>query len=205
MIHVVGSASRSFTFPADLPIAYAYYGDVGRVLNFLPHILLVRAYGPDRFRLLYDSTELGTYHIRIFADVQTTLEERWVIRVHSLEGIPPVKAESGISSTTAQGHFQSKSVFHDDGDQTRIEYSLQLQAELPTPLGLRFMPGVMVRRIAKGITKTRIREITEGFIERSVTAFPDWVAEIKNHSSLLEQIAPHTLPGLDLPGQRRAP
>jgi hypothetical protein len=181
MIQVSGSSRRSFTFPGELPLAYAFYGDVARLLNYLPHIYMVRAYGPDRFRLLYDTTELGTYHIRIFADVQTTLDKGWVIRVHPLEGIAPVEAQAGINWSTAQGHFSSQSIFHDEGDRTQIEYSLQLQASLPTPTALRFMPGMMVNRIAKSITSMRIREITEGFVERSVSAFPYWLDEMDGH------------------------
>jgi hypothetical protein len=184
MIQVAASARRTFTFPAELPIAYAYYGDVGRVLTYLPHICMVRAYGPDRFRLLYNTTELATYHIRIFADVQTTLDRGWVIRVRPLTGIAPVEAESGINSTAAQGYFTSRSVFQEVGDQCQIEYSLQLRAKLPKPLGVRFMPGAMIDRIAKGITSTRMREISDGFIERSIAAFPHWLDEMKGNGAL---------------------
>ena len=187
MIQVTGSADRSFTFPGELPMAYAYYADVGRLLNYLPHIFLVRAYGPDRFRLLYSTTELGAYHIRIFADVQTTLEEGWVVRIRPMEGVRPVQAQAGLRSSTAQGYFASQSVFHDNGDKTQIRYSLQIRADLPTPLGFRFMPGMMVARIAKSITRMRIREIADGFIHRSTDAFPHWLAEMGNHDSLLEQ------------------
>jgi hypothetical protein len=181
MIQVAGSSSRSFVFPAELPLAYAYYADVGRLLTYLPHISMVRAYAPDRFRLLYTSTELGAYHIQIFADVQTTMETGWVVRVHPLPGLAPVDSQAGVHSSTCQGFFTSRSAFKDEGQQTRIEYGLQLQAQLPTPLGLRLMPGGMVNRIARSITKARIRESVEGFIERSVSAFPHWLEEMSNH------------------------
>jgi hypothetical protein len=180
MIKVSGSARRRFVFPAELPIAYAYYGDVSRLLNYLPHIRLVRAYGPDRFRLMYSTTELSAYHIRIFADVQTTLDEGWVLRVHPLDGIEPVKTEVGVHSSTTQGFFSSESFFRDEGSETEVEYSLQLQARLPTPLALRFMPGILVDRIAKSIVSMRIREIAEGFIEHSIFAFPHWMDEMGN-------------------------
>jgi hypothetical protein len=183
MIRVSGSSRRAFVFPGELPMAYAYYADVGRLLNYLPHIWLVRAYSSDRFRLLYSTTELGAYQIRIFADVQTTLEEGWVIRVRPLEGIAPVKAEAGVGSAVAQGYFYSDSIFQDNGDETRIEYQLRLQADLPTPLGLRFMPGMMVERIARSITHMRIREIVDGFVQNSADAFPHWLAEMQNHAS----------------------
>ena len=187
MIKVIGSTDRAFTFPGELPMAYAYYADVGRLLSYLPHICLVRAYGPDRFRLLYSTTELGTYHIRIFADVQTTLEEGWVVRVRPMEGAPPVKAQAGLRSATAQGYFSSQSIFHDNGDETRVRYALQLQADLPTPLALRFMPSAMVDRIARSVTRMRIREIADGFVERSSQAFPYWLAEMGSHGGLLAQ------------------
>ena len=80
MIKVAGSVHRSFVFPAELPLAYAYYADIGRVLSYLPHICVARTYGPDQLRLLYHSTELGLYRIRIFADVQTLLEDGQVLR-----------------------------------------------------------------------------------------------------------------------------
>jgi hypothetical protein len=182
MIKIAGSSSRSFVFPAELPLAYAYYADVGRLLTYLPHISLVRAYASDRFRLLYTSTELGAYHIRIFADVQTTMEAGWVVRVHPLPGLAPVDSQAGVNSSTTQGFFTSHSVFKDEGAQTRIEYTLRLQAQLPAPVGLRLMPGSMVNRIARGITKARIREIVEGFIERSASAFPHWLEEMEHHS-----------------------
>ncbi len=181
MIHISGSAHRSFTFLAPLPMAYAFYADVGRLLNYLPHISLVRAFGSDSFRLLYHSLELGAYRIRIYADVQTTLEEGWVIRVHPLKGMTPIASKAGFYSATTQGYFSSRSVFYPDGEeQTRIEYSLKLEGNLPTPKGLRFMPGSVVSHIAQSITNMRIREVCEGFIERSVEAFPHWMAEMDN-------------------------
>jgi hypothetical protein len=184
MIKITGSATRAFSFPAELPLAYAFYGDVSRLLNYLPHICLVRAYGADRFRLLYSTTELGAYHVRIFADVQTTLEAGWVLRVHPLEGLRPVEAKAGVNSTTAQGRFSSCSIFYNEGAQTRIEYDVELRATLPVPLGLRLMPRMMVNRIASSITKNRIREIVAGFIERSVDAYPYWLNELERDGGL---------------------
>jgi hypothetical protein len=197
MIKVSGATRRSFVFPAELPIAYAYYGDVGRLLNYLPHLCLVRAYGPDQFRLLYSTTELGVYQVHIFADVQTRLDEGWVLRIQPLDGIQPVRVQTGIHSSTTQGLYSSESFFREAGDQTRIDYSLQLEARLPTPLALRFMPGLVVNRIAKSITNMRIREIAEGFIAHSIAAFPHWLAEMENPRSLIDRLSLKSLPRED--------
>jgi hypothetical protein len=194
MIRIEGSTRRSFLFPANLPTAYAYYSDVSRLLHYLPHISLVRDYGGNSFRMLYSTTELGLYRIGIFWDVQTTLDDRGgVIRVEPLNRIEPVESQVGLHSSTAQGAFSSQSVFHVTGDQTKIEYSIQLHAQLPTPLGLDFMPGVMVDRVAKSITNRRIREIAQGFIERSVAAFPHWLDEMQNHGLLAERLPFHAI------------
>lgn len=184
MIRVAGSAHRSFIFPAELPLAYAYYADIGRVLRHLPHICLAQTYSPGQLRLVYRSTELGIYRVRIFADVQTILEDGHVLHVRPVDGLPPVQAQYGAHSTTAQGEFTSQSVFRDIGSQTEIEYSLRLQADLPTPRGLRMMPGVVVGSIARSITHTRIREIVAGFVADSVRAFPHWLEEMQEHGSL---------------------
>jgi hypothetical protein len=201
MIRVSASVQRSFVFPAERPLAYAYYADIGRVLSYLPHIGLVHAYGPDRLRLLYHSTELGIYRIRIYADVQTVLEDGCVLHVRPMDGLPPVRSQSSADSTTSQGYFASRSIFHELGNQVQIEYNLQLRANLPTPRGLRFMPGSVVNSIARGITNLRTHEIVEGFIERSVEAFPHWLEELRNHGSLPEpgSAGSGTRPGHDCP------
>jgi hypothetical protein len=180
MIKVAGSIHRTFTFPAELPTAFAFYGDLGRILPYLPHIFLVQAYKYDQFRLLYSTTELNTYHIRIFCDLKAQLDDKArALYVKPLEIATPVTATAGVRSATAQGFFSSKSVFHPDGDGTLIEYSLSLRADLPTPHGLRFMPRYIINRIAHNITRWRIREVVEGFIERSIDAYPYWLTEMK--------------------------
>ena len=130
--------------------------------------------------------ELGLYRIRIFADVQTLLEDGRVLHVRPLDVQPPVRSNAGAQSATAQGYFTSRSTFHDSGSQTRIEYNLQLRADLPTPLALRVMPGLVVGGIARSITNMRIREIVKGFINRSIDAFPHWLEELQSSSSLPE-------------------
>jgi hypothetical protein len=183
MIEVAGSYRRSFRFPAELPMAFTYYGDVGRILPYLPHIFLVQAYRYDRFRMLYSTVELGMYHIRIFCDLEAQMDEKErSLTIRPFTGYSPVKASAGVKSATAQGYYSSKSVFHPDGDGTLIDFRLDLQANLPTAVGLRFMPGSVVNRIAHNITRERIREIAEGFIERSIDAFPYWLEEIKQDS-----------------------
>ena len=182
MIKVASSARRTFTFPADLPTAFAYYSDVGRILTYLPHISLVQAYAYDQFRMLYSTLELGVYHIRIFCDLRTTLDmngTQRAIHINPLEDMTPVRSKASFSASVAQGHYSSNSIFHDAGKKTRVEFSMTLQARLPTPLGLRLMPASVVDGIAKNITNARTHEIAGGFIQRSIDAFPYWLEEMQ--------------------------
>jgi hypothetical protein len=181
MIHIAGSIHRSFVFPAELPLAFAYYGDLERVLSYLPHIVVVRAYAYDRFRVLYSSVELGVYRVRIFCDVQAHLDAKARrLLIEPFDAREPVAASAGPKFTTGQGTYSSQSSFADLGDQTRITYQLQLDAELPVPDGLHIMPGSVMNRLARNVTQRRVREIAQGFIERSIDAFPHWLAEMKN-------------------------
>jgi hypothetical protein len=180
MIAVAGAAHRSFVFPAELPTAFAYYSDLERVLTYLPHICVVQAYRYNQFRMLYSTTELGVYHIRIFCDLQARLDEKErTLSIIPLNGVPRAKTTAGAKSATTHGLFSSTSVFQAAGAETTIEYSLQLRADLPNPGGVRLMPRSAVNRIAHGITQRRIDEIAAGFIERSIDAFPFWLSEMK--------------------------
>lgn len=184
MIQIAGAVRRAFAFPADLPTAWAFYSDFGRVADYLPHIHTVKVYSPHQFRMLYSTTELGIYRVRIYCD----LEARFEPKTHTLRVVPlntHAPAESGVTanSLTAQGHYTSRSAFRAVGKHTRVEYALELKAILPTPLGLNFMPPTVLQRIARNITRWRIHEIADGFIKRSIEAF-EAVQQSRRHRSM---------------------
>jgi hypothetical protein len=103
--------------------------------------------------------------------------EEHTIRLTPIENLPPIKTQVTINSTTDRGHYSSEAHFIEAGDQTRVEYTLSMNARPPRPKGMRFMPGRMVDKIAQNITTHRIKEIAEEFISSSIDAFPLWVAE----------------------------
>lgn len=181
MLKVAGSASLSFVFPAKRSIAYAFYSNMVRLVSYLPHIDMVHKEGEYEYRMCYQSTELGTYHLSIFCDVRMELPPgNRVIRLVAVENLPPIETKLTVSSTTGRGFFSSEAQFHDEGnDQTRIDYKLHLGANLPRPLGMRFMPGRVVDNIANGITNRRLREIMEGFLEASLADFPSWQTQLE--------------------------
>ncbi|KAA3664051.1 MAG: hypothetical protein DWQ04_07655 [Chloroflexi bacterium] len=179
MIKVTGSIKRAFVFPADTNTALFYYSELERITQFMPHINPVEVYEPNQIRVLYKTLELGSYAIRIFCDLHSTVElDEQTLLLQPLNKYQPVESKASINTTTGQGIFSLSAKFFElDEHQTRVEYEIILDANLPRPLGMRLMPRRVVNRIAKNITDSRIREIADGFIAASVAAFPEWAAE----------------------------
>ncbi len=138
----------------------------------LPHISLIGQLGAEQYRMVYSTVELGIYRVRMVCDIQVMLDEaNGILRIAPLQDAPPVKSEITFNSLTAPGYYHSESVFHttdEDEQATRIDYQLQLDANLPIPYGARFMPAGVLNSIARNITNWRIHEIAQGFIARSI-------------------------------------
>ena len=178
MIQITGSTKRAFIFPAVPKIALSYYSQLAQVIQYLPHIALVHTYSPTQIRVLYETVELGTYTIRIFADVESRAdwsEHILYVEPVEIEAAAPIRAEVTMRQSTGHGQFTIETHFYDLGEQTRVEYNIKLQADLQRPLGMRLMPKRVVKRIAKSITHSRLREIADGFIKQSLDAFPTWL------------------------------
>ncbi len=67
MITLQGSAQRTYVFPADRPTAYAFYADLSRVLTLLDYISIADRFSEKEYRLAYQATELGLYHVSLTA------------------------------------------------------------------------------------------------------------------------------------------
>ena len=173
MINIGGSVHRSFVFPADTQTAFRYYANMRHTLNMIPHISIHEHWDEHKYRMLYSTTELGIYRVRIFCNIQTQLDQdRGVMHVYPLEEGTVIKSKVGVYSLSAQGEYSSTSTFYEiDAGKTEIDYRLNLHAQLPIPLGLRLMPSRLLNEIAQSITQWRIEEIANGFIERSMSAF----------------------------------
>jgi hypothetical protein len=171
MIQLAGSAQRSYLFPADLPAAFAYHCDLARSMRFLPHITVAKRYASDQFRLLYSAIH-GLYRVKIFCDVLITADQpNYRLRIDPLTGHVPVKNEVGLNAMTCQGHYDSETAFSAAGQQTMIEYRLNLRASLPKPVTLRLIPHALMDGAAHNILHLRTAEIMSSFIDQSLRAY----------------------------------
>ena len=97
MIKIAGTTRQTFSFPADIATASSFYRDFSRILHYLPHIQIVRAYGSDQFRVMYHTLELGVYRVRIYCDLQVEYDEpTQTLHVAPLLNKPPVRSEATV-------------------------------------------------------------------------------------------------------------
>jgi hypothetical protein len=169
MISLAGSTHLAFTFPAALPQALEYYGDLPRTLSCLPHISVQRAYGQGCYRLVYQTIELGVYRVCLVCDIRVeVLDEPALLRITPWEAIEPVPTSVSVYAFTVQAQYRSESQFIAQGQQTHVDYRLTLNAQLPIPFAARLIPHRALDSIAQGITHRRIQEIARGFIETTI-------------------------------------
>jgi hypothetical protein len=173
MISMAGTAERSFLFPAALPEAYAFLGDVRRSFAFLPYISIAAGYSESEFRLHYRALEAGFYWVDIFCDVQVIRQDDpCVLSICSLPGKMPVKSAARWNSMTCQGVYESESLFQQAGAQTRVDFAIRLAADLPLPATLRLVPPALVSTTTHSILQMRIDEIIGKYIDRAIRAYP---------------------------------
>ena len=164
MISIAVSAQRTFTLAADLPTTTAYFRDVARTLEDLPHLSLVETHERDKYRILYSAAEAGVYHVALYCDIQVHVDEvSQTIRVTPLTGVPPVSPVMTVSSLTGQGYYSSQAVLQADGAHTNVRYDVQITAEIPKRRTLTLVPDQVVRRAIERVVDRRLQEITDAF------------------------------------------
>jgi len=169
MINIIGSIQRSFIFPANRPTAFEFYSDWQRTLSYLAHISFQRQSNNQHFRMLYSTTELGIYQVLLHCDISIEQDRNaWKLHIQPQEGTTPAVSKAGLYSIEGKGYYSSQSHFHEMGERTRIEYCLNLHADLPVPHAIRFMPAPILQNVARRITQRRVEEIVEKFIQRSI-------------------------------------
>jgi carbon monoxide dehydrogenase subunit G len=173
MIKIAGRASDSFVFPADQSTAYQYLSNIPRLFGLMPHISLVTTTSPTEMRARYTSIELKSYQFDVYCDMQVLLDpDEIMLKIEPVDRLPAIPTEAKMSSATARGYFGCEVTFFEmEIDETLVEYRLQMDAQVPRPMGLRVMPGRVIGRIAKSITNGRMEAISQSFATNVVADF----------------------------------
>ena len=172
LLRISGTTRRVFLFPASLPETFAYYREIERSLGYLRHIATVQKFTPDQYRLVYSAREGPIYRVNIYCDVQAEADtEKFHIRILPLAGKTPVQNTVRMNEMTCQGYYTSESVFTEYQGQTQIEISIDIEAQLPKPAVLRWIPHALLSGAAYNIFLLRLDEVINGFIDQSILGY----------------------------------
>lgn len=168
MIAIAVSARRTFTLAADLAATTAYFRDLTRTIDDLPHLSLVKTHDRDQYRILYSAAEAGVYHVALYCDIQVRFDEvHQSVRVTPLTGIPPVPPKVTMGSLTGQGYYASQAVLQAVGTHTKVDFDVQITSQLPKRLTLTLVPDRVVKRAIEQVVARRLQEITDAFALRA--------------------------------------
>lgn len=170
MISIAGTARRHYTFPAPVSDAFRFHADLDSMLRCLPYIAVVAAPAATVRRLRYEATEAGLYQVRVYCTVAADVDPAaHGIHIRSLDDAAPQRA--GFRSMSGHGRFESVIAFQPHGEATRITYSLEISAQVPTPGSLRLLPEALVNARAARRFRARLDEIVDGFVHASIAAY----------------------------------
>ena len=173
MINITVSTRRTFTFPAELSTATAYFRDFENVLRYLPHLRLVKTYASNQYRILYSTAEAGVYHVAFYCDIGVQFDEAaQILRVTPLTGIAPVLPKATFNSLTGQGYYRSQSIFLPAGAHTSVTYEVEIKASVPKRLEWKLIPDAVMKRVIEDVVHRRLQESTNAFITRSSDGLP---------------------------------
>lgn len=157
------SARHSFLFPAGVAEAMGYFGALGRVLGYMPHIELgdEQPTAADGYRLVYRTREMGVYDVLVVCDVRLVVDE--AAGVLKLEpavwpDLPVVEAAVKPDRTVATGNFSLEGVFRPEGKQTAVALSVSIVSELPTGEVPRFVPLNRIFKLVGRVAQKRLEE-----------------------------------------------
>ena len=172
MINIAGNATFSFHFPAPPNEALDFFADVGQLVDCLPYIDLLESADSGLHRVRYETIEMSAYTIRILCDVSLNVDKaNYRLHVAPVTSRPAIPANASLNSTEGRGFYENVIRFSPNDDGSKVEMRLKLNADLPRPHSMKFMPRRAVNKIARGITQNRIREIAQSFVEQSIATY----------------------------------
>lgn len=170
MLHISVSNHRKFEIACDVATVEKHFSDFERMVEDLPDLKIVRAWGPKQYRIRYKSNTNKVYTVNLISDVQARFDPvSHALLVSPLRGHPSVSAKATLRSLTGQGDYTSRLVFHSKKGGTVVDYDLSIDASIPKPVRLSLVPDSVARILIQAVVKYRVQEIADLFVNRTVS------------------------------------
>lgn len=166
-----GQAVHVFRFRAPANIAYEYFTDVPAVFRLLPDALDVRAYGPDRHRLVIGASDGYGHTMAAVFDLRTVHDPCRTIRVVPADDGPPIK----INGLVFSGSLAAEAIFKPDAHGTTVEYTVDIEMNIPIPGMLRLVPMNFLQNLGERGMEHKMTHMIDGFTRSITDDFHNWI------------------------------
>lgn len=171
IVQLGGQAVHVFHFAAPPNLAYEYFCDVPAVFSLLPDALHVAPYATDRYRLVVGATDGHGHTMAGIFDLMAIHEPGQAIRIVPDEQGPPIKMPGLIFS----GFLAAEAVFHPAEHGTSVEYTVEIEMDIPVPSMLRLMPHTLLQGLGEKGMEYKMNHMITGFTRSITSDFHKWV------------------------------
>lgn len=172
-IELDGQASHLFHFPATLDLSYEYFCDVPAVFRLLPDALDVRAYGPDRYRMIVGASDGHGHSMAAIFDMIARYEPGRSIRLLPAADGPPIS----LPGLVFAGALAAEASFAEDARGTAVRYAVDLAMTIPVPGVLKLMPASFLQKLGERAMEYKLTQMISGFTANIAADFTAWAKQ----------------------------
>jgi hypothetical protein len=176
VIDLGGQAVYNFQFAAPHELVFAYFCDIPAVFSLLPDTLDMRAYGPDRYRLVIGASDGHGHSMSAIFDLAAHIQAGRSIYVEpSNDGPPP-----NLPGIVFHGNLWAEATFHEGVQSSSVEYSVEIEMSIPIPGVLKLMPQHFLQTLGEKTMAFKMGQMINGFARNIHSDFAAWAGEIEN-------------------------
>lgn len=169
-VQLGGQALHVFRFASTPDLAYEYFCDVPAVFSLLPDALHVTPYATDRYRLVIGATDGHGHTMAGIFDLLAIHEPGQAIRIVPDDNGPPIN----MSGLVFSGALAAEAVFHPEQNGTTVEYTVDIEMDIPVPSMLRLMPQHLLQNLGERGMEYKMTQMITGFTRNITTDFHTW-------------------------------
>ncbi|NNJ12178.1 DUF1997 domain-containing protein [Chloroflexales bacterium ZM16-3] len=170
-VQLGGQAVHVFRFASTTDLAYQYFCDVPAVFSLLPDAMHVHPYADDRYRLVIGATDGHGHNMAGIFDLLAIHEPGQAIRIVPDDKGPPIKMPGLVFS----GALAAEAVFQPEDAGTTVEYTVNIEMDIPIPSVLRLMPRHILENLGERGMEYKMSQMITGFTRNITTDFHTWV------------------------------
>ena len=174
VIDLGGQAVYIFQFSDLTELVFEYFRDIPAVFSLLPDTLDVRAYGPDRYRLIVGAPDGHGHSMSAVFDLAATMQVGRSISVAPATDGPLHQLPGHVF----HGNLWAEAIFRPSVHGSAVEYSVEIEMSIPIPGVLNLMPHKFLQSLGEKTMAFKMNQMINGFARGIHSDFRAWAAEL---------------------------